>query len=315
MVAAAFTTAGTAVGAVPASIPVIIDTDIGDDIDDAFALALAVRNPRLDVIGVTTAFGDTTLRAALVRRLLRVMARPDIPVAQGIATPDPTPFTQRTWAEAEADRSVAPDAVDFIASAASAHPGEVTLLALAPLTNVEMLIRQNPASFKRLKRIVMMSGSINAGYRADGSGPMPPSAEYNVAQAPGALVATLGGDVPITMFPLDATQVRLEQAARDRLFAQGSTTSNALRSLYLQWRVENAWDQVTPTLFDVVPVAWLADPAVCVVRPLRIAVDAQGFTRVEQGEPNVHVCLDERGDAVRQILVQALTEGSDGDAR
>ena len=72
---------------------------------------------------------------------------------------------------------------------------------------------------------------------------------------------------------------------------------------------------MTPTLFDVVPVAWLADPAVCAVRPLRVAVEAQGFTRVEQGEPNVQVCLDERGDAVRQILVRALMEGSDGDAR
>lgn len=315
MVAAAFATAGTAIGAVPASIPVIIDTDIGDDIDDAFALALAVRNPRLDVIGVTTAFGDTTTRVALARRLLRAMARPDIPVAQGTATPDPTPFTQRAWAQAGADRSAAPDAADFIAAAASAHPGEVTLLALAPLVNVETLIRRDPASFGRLKRIVMMGGSINAGYRADGAGPTPPGAEYNVAQAPGALVAVLGGGVPVTMFPLDATQVRLEQAARDRLFAQGSTTSDALRSLYLQWRVGNVWGQVTPTLFDVVPVAWLADPAVCAVRPLRIAVDAQGFTRVEQGEPNVQVCLDERGDAVRQILVPTLTEGTDGDVR
>ena len=312
MVVAAFATAG---GAAPAPIPVIIDTDIGDDVDDAFALALAVRNPRLDVIGVTTAFGDTATRVALGRRLLQAMARPDIPVAQGTATPDPTPFTQRAWAQEGTDHSVAPDAVDFIASAVSARPGEVTLLALAPLVNVETLIRRSPASFRRLKRIVMMGGSINAGYRMDGSGPTPPSAEYNVAQAPSALVAVLGGGVPVTMFPLDATQVRLEQAARDRLFAQKSATSDALRSLYLQWQVGNAWGQVTPTLFDVVPVAWLADPAVCAVRPLRVAVEAQGFTRVEQGEPNVQVCLDERGDAVRQILVRALMEGSDGDAR
>ena len=312
---AAFATAGACVAAVPTSVPVIIDTDIGDDIDDAFALALAIRNPRLDVIGVTTAFGDTATRVALVRRLLRALARSDIPIAQGAATSDPTPFTQRAWAQEGADRSAAPDAVDLIASAASARPGEITLLALAPLTNVETLIRRNPASFRRLKRIVMMGGSIRAGYRADGSGPTPPSAEYNIAQAPGALVAVLGGGVPVTMFPLDATQVRFEQVARDRLFAQGSALSDALRSLYLQWRAGNAWGQVTPTLFDVVPVAWLADPAVCAVRPLRIAVDVQGFTRVEQGEPNVQACLDERGGAVRQILMPALTEAPNGDAR
>ena len=313
MIAAALASAGVAARAAPA--PVIIDTDIGDDIDDAFALALAVRDPRLEVVGVTTAFGDTAARVSLVRRLLRAMARPDIPVAQGVATSNSTPFTQRAWAEAGADRSGAPDAVELIASAASAQPGQVTLLALAPMTNIEALIRRDPASFGRLKQVVMMGGSINAGYRAEGSAPTPPSAEYNVAQAPGALAAVLGGGVPLTMFPLDATQVTLGQAARDRLFAQGSATSDALRSLYLQWRAGNAWGQVTPTLFDVVPVAWLADPAVCAVQPLRIAVDAQGFTRVEPGEPNVRACLDEHGDAVRRILLPALMEGSDGDAR
>ncbi len=313
MIAAGLASAGVAAKAAP--VPVIIDTDIGDDIDDAFALALAVRDPRLDVVGVTTAFGDTAMRVPLVRRLLRAMARPDIPVAQGIATPDPTPFTQRAWAEAEADRSAAPDAVSFIASAASARPGQVTLLALAPMTNIEALIRRDPASFGRLKQVVMMGGSIGAGYRAAGSGPGPPSAEYNAAQAPGALAAVLDGGVPVTMFPLDATQVTLGQAALDRLFAQGSAASDALRSLCLQWRAGNAWGQATPTLFDVVPVAWLADPAVCAVRPLRIAVDAGGFTRAGPGEPNARACLDERGDAVRKILLTALMERSDGDAR
>ena len=312
---AAFASTGATAAAIAAPVPVIIDTDVGDDIDDAFALALAVRDPRLDVIGVTTAFGDTAARVWLVRRLLRAMARPDIPVAQGVATPDPTPFTQRAWAEAGADRSAAPDAVGLIASAASAHPGQVTLLALAPMTNVEALLRRDPASFRRLKQIVMMGGSIGAGYRAARSDPMPPSAEYNVAQAPGALAAVLASGVPLTMFPLDSTQVTLGQAMRDRLFAQGSAASEALRALYLQWRAGNAWGQATPTLFDAVPVAWLADPAVCAVRPLRIAVDAQGVTRAEPGEPNVRACLDERGDAVRQILMSALMGGSDGEAR
>jgi len=66
--------------------PVIIDTDIGDDIDDAFALALALRSPELRILGVTTTFGDTELRARLLDRYLAAVGRSDIPVAAGPAT-------------------------------------------------------------------------------------------------------------------------------------------------------------------------------------------------------------------------------------
>jgi len=83
-------------GAPPATVPplpVIIDTDVGDDIDDAFALAIALQDPRLEVLAVTTAWGDTHLRALLVRRLLATLGRRDVVVAQGPATASTVPFT------------------------------------------------------------------------------------------------------------------------------------------------------------------------------------------------------------------------------
>src|ERR1700745_3303247 len=60
---------------------IIIDTDIGDDIDDAFAVALALRSPELQILGITTAFRDTEARAKLVDRMLGEVGRQDIPVA------------------------------------------------------------------------------------------------------------------------------------------------------------------------------------------------------------------------------------------
>lgn len=66
---------------------IIIDTDIGDDIDDAFAVALALRSPEVQILGVTTTFGDTQTRAKLVDRLLAEAGREDIPVAAGAPTP------------------------------------------------------------------------------------------------------------------------------------------------------------------------------------------------------------------------------------
>src|SRR6202035_5957409 len=70
--------------------PVIIDTDVGDDIDDAFALTIALQDPRLDVIGITTAWGDTRTRTLLVRRLLTAAGRRELVVAQGTTKPTKT---------------------------------------------------------------------------------------------------------------------------------------------------------------------------------------------------------------------------------
>src|SRR5215469_3315407 len=102
---------------------VIIDTDIGDDIDDAFALALALQSPELRILGVTTAFGDTELRARLVDRYLAAVGRKDIPVAAGVATPHDNVFTQAAYARQQPPRTH-PDGVQFMLDTIRKHPGE-----------------------------------------------------------------------------------------------------------------------------------------------------------------------------------------------
>jgi inosine-uridine nucleoside N-ribohydrolase len=81
---------------------VIIDTDIGDDIDDAFAVALALRSPELQILGITTTFGDTETRAKLLDRFLAEAGRPDIPVAAAHPrlprAPSPSAVTPKTTA-------------------------------------------------------------------------------------------------------------------------------------------------------------------------------------------------------------------------
>src|SRR5947209_19209396 len=76
---------------------VIIDTDIGDDVDDAFALALAVKSPELQVLGITTTFGETDVRARIVDRFLGEVGRGEIPVLAGKAA-GKTPMSQRRYA-------------------------------------------------------------------------------------------------------------------------------------------------------------------------------------------------------------------------
>ncbi len=300
-----------ALAAAPAAlagrVPIVIDTDVGDDIDDAFALVLALSDPRLDVVGITTAWGDTHTRALLVRRLLAVLGREDIPVAEGPATANSVPFTQRQWAMAAHDHGPAPDAIEFLRAISARRPGAITLLALAPLTNLQALHDRDPGALARFRDVVLMAGSIHRGYNTGGAIPQAtPHAEYNVASAPAALTILLGSGVLVRMFPLDSTQVKFDEVRRDRLFAYGSPASDALALLYHQWRLLNGWGQITPTLFDAVPVAWLLQPSLCTLQPLRIEVDVRGYTQLVAGAPNASVCLSIDEGAALELMTNAL---------
>jgi inosine-uridine nucleoside N-ribohydrolase len=290
-----------------APLPVIIDTDVGDDIDDAFALVIALQDPRLEVLGVTTAWGDTRTRVLLVRRLLATLARPDVLVAQGPATANTVPFTQKKWALGATETSPAPDAIEFISEQAHKRPARITLLALAPLSNIEALARRHPDALRELRQVVMMGGSIRAGYNQGGAIPnAEPSAEYNVVSAPDGLRVLLQSGVAVRMFPLDSTQIKFDEVRRDRLFAYGSAASDALALLYHQWRLLNGWGQITPTLFDVVPLVWLLEPSTCPVTPLRITVDERGFTRPASGAANLEVCLSVDENRTQDLIMNAL---------
>src|SRR6201984_1635514 len=130
----------------------ILDTDIGDDIDDAFALALAMRSPEIEIVGITTAWGDTTLRARLVQRFLKENSAPEIPIAVGIETKSKANFSQARWAQDGDEFHKRTDAVDFLLEQARKAPGEITLVAIGPLTNVGAAIERDAAAFRKFKR-------------------------------------------------------------------------------------------------------------------------------------------------------------------
>lgn len=274
----------------------ILDTDIGDDIDDAFALALALRSPELKILGITTAFGDTELRARLVDRYLQTVGRGDIPVASGVPTPHNNVFTQAAYAMREPERKHQ-DGVDFLLSQIGAHPGEITLIAIGPLNNIEAAIKRDPATFRKLKRVVMMGGSIYRGYDGRNGERRPPDAEWNINRDPAGAQALLASGVPIFMMPLDSTQVHLETMEREQIFAHGSPLTDQLTLLYHEWRAGSDGHPDAPTLFDPVAVTYAIRPDQCPATPLRLEVDDKGFTRPVEGTPNAQVCLksDEKG--------------------
>jgi purine nucleosidase len=275
---------------------VIIDTDIGDDIDDAFALALALSSDRVQVLGVTTAWGDTDLRARLVKRFLKQTGHEDIPVADGPKTAHGTPFTQAAWANAFPEPAKGwPNAIDFILDEIRRHPGEITLISLAPLSNVGALMDKDPATFRKLKRVVMMGGSIRRGYGDLGNLPNHgPDVEYNIKMDIPAAKKLFASGVPIDMMPLDSTQLKLDEGMRATLFGQRTPSTDALDELYRQWATFPP--NLTPTLYDAMAVAVVINPSLCPTTPAHIRIDDAGFTRVEPGPPNANVCLHSDSD-------------------
>ncbi|NIJ81101.1 MULTISPECIES: nucleoside hydrolase [Xanthomonas] len=271
----------------------VVSTDIGDDIDDAFALGLLLRSPQLQVLGIASAWGDTTLRAQLLQRLLQQAGRSEIPLAVGARTTSTIAFSQARWAAKGQLPGKLPDAAAMILQQARRHPGEVTLLVLGPMTDAALAQQRDPAGFAKLKRIVAMGGSVRVGYGKSAYRPASaPAPEYNILADVSAAQRVFAAGVPIVLLPLDATQITLEEPERIALFAHGDGLTDALTQLYYQWRnTDQPWASATPTVFDVVPVAWLLSPALCPTTPLHLDVDAQGYTREGPGIPNVQACL------------------------
>jgi pyrimidine-specific ribonucleoside hydrolase len=194
------------------SISLIIDTDPG--VDDAFALALAASSPEVDLIGVTTVFGNVPLARTTdnALRLLSLFGRDDVPVAAGADRPLVHPLQWPAHAHGSdglsgrADTLPPPgrdvdgrDAVTLLVDLLTAAPSPVTIVAVGPLTNVALLLAAHPGLRSRIARLVVMGGGIAGGNAT-------PSAEFNIASDPEAARRVLvEEDLPTVLVPLDLT--------------------------------------------------------------------------------------------------------------
>lgn len=311
---------------------VIIDTDIGDDIDDAFALALTLETREIDLLGITTVYGDTELRARLVDRFLAEAEcqRDLLPVVPGLPTPHDNVFTQATYAKQEPRRAgggIAPgnfgdlikdkkiwenerkhhDAAGFLLRKIRYYPPKtITLIAIGPLFNIQAAIERDPATFRKLKRVVLMGGSIYRGYDSREGVHRPPDAEWNVSRNPAGLRDLLASGVPVFMMPLDSTQIHLETPEREEIFAYGSPLTDQLTLLYHQWLAGTEGHPLAPTLFDPIAVAYVIHPELCPVKPMRLEVDDKGFTRPVDGPSNVQVCLQSDETGFLELLMDRI---------
>ncbi|MDR3719240.1 MAG: nucleoside hydrolase, partial [Bryobacteraceae bacterium] len=171
------------------------------------------------------------------------------------------------------------------------HPNQITLIAIGPLFNVQAATARDPATFRKLKRVVIMGGSVYQGYEGKNRDRnTPPQPEWNILCDPAGAKALFASGVPLYVMPLDSTQIHLDPAALAALLAHGSPLTDQIALLYHQW----AGAQVpppSPTLYDPVAVTYTFRPDLCPTTPIRLEVDDKGFTKPVGGAPNAHVCL------------------------
>lgn len=191
---------------------ILIDTDPG--IDDAMAIFYALESPELEVVGLTSVFGNahTSVCTANALKLLEIAGRSDIPVAQGVDAPLSMPYRGPAafvhGSDGQGDIFLSPPttsvrpiaAVDFIIRTVMNSPGEITVVAIGPLTNIATAMQIEPTMSSHVAEIVLMGGNAFVGGNAS------PAAEANILNDPEAADIVFGADCPIVMAGLDVTE-------------------------------------------------------------------------------------------------------------
>ncbi len=281
--------------------PVILDCDPGTD--DAVAIMLAALHPSLDLLGVTTAFGNLPVENTTdnTLRVLEHVGRGDVGVYAGAAgpiAPRPVPADDRLLPHAlplPAPKQPARQqpAVDWLVATLRDAEQPITVVATGPFTNVAAALAAEPSIADTIEAVVLMGGA----HRAPGVTPL---AERNVWNDPVAAGQVLAAGLDVVLITLDATTGSpLSEADANALHSLG-TPAGVASAAFLSERIEQYAGNSTPgtaPLHDPFTIAWLLEPDVVELQPAQVRVDlaagaAYGQTVIDvEATPNARVAL------------------------
>ena len=274
---------------------VIIDTDPG--IDDALALILALRSPELRVDAITTVSGNVGLEAA-TRNALRTLEVLDLAQAPIVARGAKQPLAREPLAarhvhgedglgdisdlkNADGGLKYPPptlsagpaSAVEVILGLLRAHPGEISIIALGPLTNIALALEADPLAFAQVKELVVMGGSVN------GIGNATPTAEFNFYADPHAASQVIRSGVPVTVVGLDVTTrtLLLRTDLNARFQDRGGRIAEFIKdvsSKYFEVSLKRGLKGCP--LHDPLAVGVAIDPSFVTLRPFHADVETEG---------------------------------------
>ena len=257
-------------------VPVILDVDTG--IDDALALLLAARSPALDLLAVTCVAGNAAVDQ-VVRNTLKVLdaaGAPHVPVARGADRPllEPARDARHVHGEdgmgdlglADSARSaVGVHAVELMRTVLESAPSPVTLVPLAPMTNIALVLRTYPHLAEKIERIVFMGGAAAIGNATA-------AAEFNVWQDPEAAGIMLTSGVPVTMYGLDVFyEVTIDEASAAMLAASRDSAAQLAGRL-----LQRQHGRHIATIGDADAVAAVIDPSGLTTSHLPVRIELAG---------------------------------------
>lgn len=299
-------------------IRLIIDTDPG--IDDAMAIFYAAAHPGIELIGLTSVFGNVPVATATRNALrLAAMTGRHIPVAEGAALPLVQPLPPHPEfvhgpgglgdipPEAPAGRPDPRPAARFLADAAAAYPGAVTICAIGPLTNLAQAMALYPQIIGNVARVVVMGGAVAC------PGNVNKHAEANIWNDPHAAAAVFAAGWPVTLVGLDITERVTCTPADFAALARaapgiGGFLDRAVQFYFRFHRQRHGLDGCH--MHDPTAVVAITDPGLFTTRaaPLVVEMDgaAAGRTRVARDGPPVQICTDGDLDAIRRRFLDVV---------
>ena len=260
---------------------IILDTDPG--IDDALAILLALASPELALEAVTVTGGNCTLEQGVdnALRVLALAGASHVPVAAGVGVPlirpaYTAPETHGVSGLGYARLDAAPQtaaghhAVDLLIERIMASPGEITLVAVAPLTNIALAIRREPRIVQAVRELIVMGGALLH------QGNTTPTAEFNTYVDPHAAYIVYHAGMPMTLVPLDVTyQCVLTQRDVERLLNLPSPITQFIADatrFYMEFHDEYQGIQGC-VINDPLALALAFAPELVTTRPLYVTVD------------------------------------------
>lgn len=262
---------------------VIVDTDPG--VDDAIALLFALRSPELQVEAVTAVAGNVPLELTLPNalRMVEIAGRKDVPVARGAAAPLARKLVTAAYAHGDNGlgglifpdptiRPVAEPAPEIIQRIVRKHPGEVSIIAIGPLTNVALALKADPQLASLIQEVVIMGGSLSGGN-------VTPAAEFNLYVDPEAARMVFQSGVRLTMVGLDVTRktpvteehVKMLEAANNK---SAQTAARILRNGLSRARARGLTGG--PVMHDSLAVAVFLDKSLVKLRDFYVDVETSG---------------------------------------
>lgn len=263
---------------------ILLDTDPG--IDDALAILLALASPEVTLEGLSIVHGNCSLEQATINGLsvLELAQASHIPVAVGCALPlvQPSFLAPETHGNTGLGYANLPGpqgnpigrhGCDFLIETIMASPGEITLLAIGPLTNVALAIRQEPRIVGALKELIIMGGAI----RHEGN--TTALAEFNTFADPHAAHIVYHAGIPTTLVPLDVTyQCVLTKPDVDRLLRIESPLTGFIADatrFYMEFHEEYQGVEGC-VINDPLALALTFAPELCDYREIPVEVDISG---------------------------------------